>query len=140
MISTNSVLPSFVNLTRAEIVSAFGGSQVSSRSPPFTAPCQLPVSQASLSIWISGAFAVEGFGCCAVAQTTSTAAAIVVISSCFISLQLSILLLYRLNLKLNQIVGESEAGQVFLSIKLEIFPNVPLRAVISWLTGEISTP
>jgi len=64
MISTNSVFPFFVNRTRAEIVSAFGGSQVSSSSPPFTGPCQLPVSQASLSIEWSGALAVGGTACC----------------------------------------------------------------------------
>ena len=83
MISTNSVRLYFVNLTRAEIVSAFSGSQVSFGSPPFTAPCQLPVSQASLWIGIYGAFAVEGSGCCVVAHPTSTTAAIM-ISCCFI--------------------------------------------------------
>ena len=101
MISTNSVLPAFVNLTRAEIVSAFGGSQVSSRSLPFTVPCQLPGSQASLATGISGAFALEGFGGYAVAHTTSTTAAIVLISSCFMWNQFSIVQLCWRHLKLH---------------------------------------
>ena len=84
MISINSVLPSFVNRTRAEVVSAFGGSQVSSRSPPFTGPCQLPVSQASLLIELSGALAVGGSGGCVVVHPTRSTAAIVVSSRCFI--------------------------------------------------------
>ena len=38
---------------------------------------------------------------------------------------------YWLYLKLHQIVRESEAGQVFLSIKLEILSKVPLRFAVS---------
>ena len=104
MISINSVLPSFVNRTRAEIVSAFGGSQVSSRSPPFTDPCQLPVSQANLLIELSGAFAFGGPGSCFVVHPTTSTAAIVVSRRYFIIYEVLTYLAGRR-------IPESAAGQ-----------------------------
>ncbi len=47
---------------------------------------------------------------------------------------------YWLHLKLHQIVGESEAGQVFLSIKLEVFSKVPLRATVSGFSLIVGVP
>jgi hypothetical protein len=47
---------------------------------------------------------------------------------------------YWLYLKLHQIVRESEAGQVFLSIKLEILSKVPLRFAGSGFSLKVGVP
>jgi hypothetical protein len=68
-------------------LSAFGASQVSSKIPPLTEPCQLPVSQVR---WLIEMDSLEGFWGRADssdrAMPTNSTAAIAVSRRCFISL------------------------------------------------------
>ena len=68
MISTNSILPAFVNLQELKLYRPLVEAQFPLGVRHSLHLVNFPVSQASLAIGIFGAFAVEGFGGCAVAN------------------------------------------------------------------------